>query len=175
MPNFFLLSDHHFGHANILTFTVGDKGTRLRPFASIEEHDETLVQNHNKVVRPQDHFYALGDFVINKKFLHLAKRLNGHKRLVLGNHDIFDTKMYLDAGFGKVCACRVLDGFILTHIPIHAGSLGRFHRNIHGHLHANSVSTEGGTRDPRYISVCAEQINYTPISLEEIKQRIKHE
>lgn len=177
MPNFWLLSDPHFGHSNILNFE-SSPGVKLRPFSCIEEHDETIVQNHNKVVKPQDHYYCLGDVVINKRYLDIVKRLNGHKRLIMGNHDIFDTELYLKAGFDKVMACRVLDGIIITHIPVHADQLRRFKINVHGHLHSNRVMhrtlTSFGKRvpDPRYHSVCCEHVNYTPISLETIKKQI---
>jgi calcineurin-like phosphoesterase family protein len=30
--------------------------------------------------------------------------------------------------------------------------------NVHGHIHARRIN------DPRYINVCVEQINYTPVS-----------
>lgn len=171
MTSIFLLSDPHFGHQNILGFTINGSGTKLRPgFASIEEHDELIVQNWNKVVRPQDHAYCLGDVVINKRHLPIIRRLNGHKRLVMGNHDIYPVEMYIEAGFEKVMAYRVLDGVIMSHVPIHEGSLGQFKLNIHGHLHAGLVR-KGGVPDSRYVSVCVEQIDYTPVSFEEIKSK----
>ncbi len=175
MHDIYFLSDHHFGHDNILTFTESDEVTKIRPgFNSIEEHDEMLIERHNAMVKPQDHFYAMGDVAINKKYLHLVKRLNGHKRLIMGNHDIFETKAYLQAGFHKICACRVFDGICFTHIPVHAGSIGRWKLNCHGHLHSQVVVDALGAPDPRYLSLCPERIGYTPISLEEIKQKYTH-
>ena len=56
----FITSDLHFGHKNILEY---DK----RPFSSIEEHDESLIENWNSLVRPQDLVYCLGDITLGKK------------------------------------------------------------------------------------------------------------
>jgi calcineurin-like phosphoesterase family protein len=162
----FLISDTHFGHANILTFKRND-GTPLRPFATIEEHDETLVANWNSVVRPCDKVYHLGDVVIHRRFLNLLGRCHGHKRLIRGNHDIFRTKFYLEY-FDEVYGVRVLDDMILSHIPLAIECITkRFGTNVHGHLHSNVMD------NPRYFNVSCEQINYTPISLEDLRLKIK--
>ena len=64
---------------------------------------------------------------------------------------------------------------ILSHIPIHEDSLGRFGVNIHGHLHANRVKKDG-VIDPRYHSVCVEQTpDYAPILFEDVLKRIQSE
>ena len=69
-----------------------------------------------------------------------------------------------------------MKGVILSHIPIHPDSLGRFGAQIHGHLHTDRVMMGGGAGDkvidPRYLSVCVEQIDYTPILLEDAFKRI---
>jgi calcineurin-like phosphoesterase family protein len=49
MKNIFVVSDHHFGHANICKF-LNDDGTKVRPWNDVDEMDEVLIQNHNKVV-----------------------------------------------------------------------------------------------------------------------------
>ncbi len=134
-----------------------------------------MIEKWNEVVRPQDHVWHLGDVTMkHKEYLKHIRRLNGHKRLVMGNHDLGTVQEYLAAGFQKIAGYRVLDGFIASHIPISAGSLGQFHGNIHGHTHGNPVTwerslTSGGSPDPRYVNVCVEAIDYTPISLEQIK------
>lgn len=38
------VSDTHFGHKNILTFLNPDGITYMRPFVSVEEMDETMIQ-----------------------------------------------------------------------------------------------------------------------------------
>ena len=189
MSNRFLISDTHFGHTNTWQkFTLPD-GSPLRPFTSTEEMDETMVDNWNRVVRPQDTVYHLGDVVIARRCLETVKRLNGRKILIRGNHDIFKDKDYYEAGFEQIHGVRVfVDKFILSHIPLHPDCVGeRFKRNVHGHLHGNRImrltvfqginvvlDTFGKTYqtydvDPRYLSVCVEQINFTPVSFDEVE------
>ncbi len=169
MANIFLISDTHFGHANILRFTRGD-GTRLRPeFSCVEEMDEYIVDRWNSVVRPQDHVYHLGDVCMNATHIPIVGRLNGHKRLVLGNHDHPVMKLYTPY-FEKIFGSRLLDRFLLTHIPVHPESLGKSPANIHGHVHNNVPQGHFGSR---YYNVSVEVLDdYTPVSLEEVKARI---
>ena len=166
---FFVVSDTHFTHQNILSFKRAD-GTPLRDFRSVGEMDELMIENWNKLVRPQDHVWHLGDVAMRRQLLPIVRRLNGHKRLIMGNHDIFEVKEYLAAGFQKIMGMRVIDGMLLTHVPVHPNSLGRFSLNIHGHLHAGSVLQPDGTPDPRYVSVCVEKTNYSPIPLENLQK-----
>ncbi len=129
-----------------------------------------MIEKWNEVVRPQDHVWHLGDVTMkHKEYLKHIRRLNGHKRLVMGNHDLGTAQEYLAAGFQKIAGYRVLDGFIASHIPIHPESFSRFHGNIHGHTHGNNMLRSPHHPDPRYVNVCVEAIDYTPISLEEIK------
>ena len=166
MANIFFISDTHFGHAGILSFKRED-GSPLRDFLSVEEMDEHMVERWNSVVRPQDHIYNLGDVVMRKQNLSILSRCNGHKRLVRGNHDIFPTKEYLKF-FDEIYGVRVLDGMIFTHIPIHPESLGRFKANVHGHIHGSLPGKFG----PKYINVSVEAVDYTPVSLEDLKLRL---
>lgn len=161
MSNTFFISDTHFGHAGIITFQHDNKP--LRPFSTIEEHDETLVNNWNNKVGVRDTVYHLGDVVMNRKALPILDRLNGRKVLIKGNHDIFPLKDYVKY-FDDIRAYKVMTehGIICSHIPIHPESLARWKINIHGHLHGNILA------DNRYLSVCCEQVNYIPISLHEL-------
>ena len=169
--NIFFISDTHFGHAKILTFKTNE-GKPLRSFSCVEEMDEHIVSCWNKTVRPQDKVYHLGDIAINKKHLFILHRLNGHKRLVRGNHDIFPTKDLMEY-FDEIYGVRVFSehGLVCSHIPIHTESMSRWKLNLHGHLHSNLVMDKGRP-DKRYKSACVEQINYTPISLEEVLDEI---
>jgi len=168
--NTWLISDTHFGHENILKFTRDD-GTKLRDFSSVEEMDECMINNWNSVVNAKDRVYHLGDVVINRKALSTLSRLNGRKMLIKGNHDIFKADEYLEY-FDDIKAYHVLDGLILSHVPIHPDSLGRFGCNIHGHLHYREVVDSNGVADLRYWNVSVERIGYTPISLEGLKHMI---
>lgn len=153
------ISDTHFGHANIITYAQ-------RPFATVEEMDEYMVEQWNKVVRPSDHIYHLGDVAMRQQALHaIMPRLSGHKRLIMGNHDIFTTRYYMKY-FEKLKASNVFNGMLFTHIPVHERSLGRFAANVHGHTH------EQDDFGPRYLNISVERVGYRPISLEEISQRV---
>ena len=169
MANTFFISDTHFGHAKMLTFTNSD-GTLVRPeFSNVEEMDEFMVERWNSVVRPQDKVYHLGDVVIRRQNLSILERLNGTKRLILGNHDIFDLKDY-SKYFKKIYAMRKLDDMVLTHIPLHPESVNRFGLNVHGHIHRNTVRQYNSEfADTRYFNVSVEMINYTPISIDEVR------
>lgn len=148
------------------TFTRSD-GSKLRPWNNTDEMDDELIRRWNDTVRPQDKVYHLGDVVINRKHLHTIGRLNGDLVLIRGNHDIFKLDDYTPY-FRDIRAYHVLKGanVILSHIPVHPGQLQRWRANIHGHLHANSLD------DKRYLCVSMEQIDYTPILLEEALSRL---
>lgn len=176
MSNIFLCSDHHFHHAGILQFLRADGVTKLRDFDSVDEMDEYMVQQHNSVVRPKDKVYFLGDVTMGKtaKSLEILGRLNGQKVLIRGNHDLCSASQYL-VYFKDIRGYHQFEGMFLSHVPIHTESLGKWGLNVHGHLHANRVLVPDGSVDTRYQSVCMEQLDdYTPISLEQLKTRIKN-
>ena len=175
MTKTFVISDTHFGHRNIITFKDSDDKP-LRDFPSVEAMDDHMVECWNSVVSEGDRVYHLGDVVINRKALATLGRLKGKKVLIKGNHDIFKLKDY-SKYFDDIRAYKVMPkhGIIMSHIPIHPECLARWKLNIHGHLHSNVVKQEVfGTfgkeeeDDDRYMSVCVEQINYTPVNLQDI-------
>ena len=187
MPAVFLVSDTHFGHAGVCRFTRNDGVTKLRPWNDPAEMDEAMVAAWNARVRPTDKVYHLGDVVINRKPLSILSRLNGDKVLIRGNHDIFRDEDYAPY-FRSIRAYHVMDGMILSHIPVHEASLGRFGVNIHGHLHANRVmrarrvDTRSGEVvysteiDTRYHCVCVEQTpDFAPILFEDVIKMIEAE
>lgn len=183
MPATFLVSDTHFGHAGVCHFTQADGVTKLRPWTDPAEMDEEMIRRWNDRVRPRDKVYHLGDVIINRRAFPTLARLNGDKVLIRGNHDIFTDDEYRQY-FRSIRGCHVLNGMILTHIPIHPESLGRFGVNIHGHLHSNRVmiKTRWGntdqydeTIDVRYHSVCVEQTDFAPILFEDVIKRITAE
>lgn len=159
MANLFFVSHTHFGHANIIKYCD-------RPFAHADEMDEAMVERWNAAVRPQDHVYHLGDVAMKQQKIDaVLPRLNGHLRLVRGNHDIFKTQHYLRY-FDEIYASRVLDNIVFTHIPIHPMSLGRFVANAHGHVHNNQDFAFP------YVNLSVEVRNYTPLAFEDLKKEI---
>lgn len=170
MPSVFLTSDTHFGHLGVCRFMRADGVTKLRPWDTPEEMDEAMVARWNSVVGPKDKVYHLGDVVINRKALPTLARLNGDKVLIKGNHDIFKLDDYLPY-FRDVRAYHVMDGKILSHIPIYRDGLHRFGTNIHGHLHDKRVMFEGQV-DPKYYSVCVEMHDFTPVEFGVVRKEI---
>jgi calcineurin-like phosphoesterase family protein len=186
MPAVWLTSDSHFGHAGVCRFVRNDGVTKLRPWDDPAEMDEFMIAAWNKRVRPNDKIYHLGDVVINRKSLATLARLNGDKVLIRGNHDIFRDDEYRQY-FRELRAYHVMNGMILSHIPIHPESLGRFGVNLHGHLHANRVKKARGVDartgeilysdeiDPRYWCACVEQTDFAPILFEDAIKRIEEQ
>lgn len=186
MPAVWLVSDTHFGHEKTCTVFKREDGSPLRPFSCAEEMDEYMVKAWNERVRPNDKVYHLGDVVINRKCLSTLSRLNGDKVLIRGNHDIFKLEDYAEY-FRDIRGYHVMNGLILSHVPVHADSLARFGANIHGHLHANRVKKARGVDaktgeilysndiDPRYHNVSVEQIDFAPILFEDACKKIVQE
>ena len=191
MPAVFLVSDTHFGHAGVCKFLRNDGVTKLRPWDDPAEMDEFMVKAWNERVGPNDKVYHLGDVVINRRALATLARLNGDKVLIRGNHDIFRDTEY-NQYFRELRAYHVMNGMILSHIPIHEASLGRFGTNIHGHLHANRVmktvsvektapydprpfTVQEEVVDTRYHCVCVEQTDFAPVLFEDVIKRITAE
>ena len=186
MPAVFLVSDTHFGHAGVCRFMRNDGVTKLRPWDNPEEMDEAMVKLWNERVRPNDKVYHLGDVVINRKALSIMSRLNGDKVLIRGNHDIFKMEDYTKY-FRDIRSYHVMNGMILSHVPIHADSIARFGVNIHGHTHSNRVMRPRGVDvrtgqilysneiDVRYHCVCVEQTDFAPILFEDVIKRIEAE
>ena len=165
MAEVFVTSDSHFGHRNIV-----QKFDPPRPFNDEHHMNEMLVQNWNSVVKPGDKVYHLGDVFFGDKenFARLWPRLNGKKRLIVGNHD--DVKFLArGAFFEKVMMWRWFDDFLFTHVPVHPSSLREARGgavatiNVHGHTHFR------GSPVGPYVSVCVELTNYTPINVKNLK------
>lgn len=172
--NIWVISDTHFNHFNILKFVDSKTGKRIRPeFNSVSHMNEHMIECWNRVVKPGDKVYHLGDVFMGSKedFAKLWPRLNGSKRLIVGNHD--DIKFLSSGGFfAKVQMWRAFKefGLLLTHVPIHdsglyrgAPSSGQKVLNVHGHIHQNA-SPPGP-----YKNVSVEAIKYTPINIEDLR------
>jgi len=170
-----VISDTHFQHANVLNFT-DDQGNKVRPgFDSVQDMDDYMIQMWNQTVAPNDYVYHLGDVMFGNKAsgLKIIDKLNGQKRLILGNHDCIRTLSGKnDNGnwiFKKVDIWKVMGdrGIIFSHVPLHQDTLFRGDPtksrrliNVHGHIHQNDAAPDF------YINVCVEKTGYTPVDLD---------
>lgn len=174
MSETWFTSDLHLGHANILKFE-GTNGSLLRPgFDNVLEMKDHIFKKWRETVKPGDKVYVLGDVALGslgREHLLDMRILPGNKYLVLGNHDKYDMGVYSRV-FHHVYGARFLDGFWLTHIPVHPRSFGfRKHSNIHGHTHDSCVTQYDGFDDPRYFNVSVEFWDYTPVPFELLKKQ----
>lgn len=155
----FVISDTHFGHKNIIQFCN-------RPFATIDEMDNTLIKNWNETVSNKDVVIHLGDVGLGsrEKIAAIVAQLNGKKILVKGNHDNWSDDTYRAMGFATVSKFPILyDGFYLcSHTPLVLSQTTPYF-NCYGHVH----------NDERYIDnatskcFCVERIGYRPYLLYE--------
>ena len=165
MSKTFFIADTHFWHSNVIKY-------ENRPFMSAEEMNAKLISNWNKVVRSPDRVFMLGDFALanRQKIAEIVPKLNGHKILIMGNHDQYAPKFYLEAGFDEVSKYPIiLDGFwILSHEPMYLNE-NMPYANIFGHVHGNMAFADFS---PQSICVSVERkhMNYTPIEFNQVKK-----
>jgi calcineurin-like phosphoesterase family protein len=166
MHNVLFYSDPHFGHANILKFTGAD-GKLIRPgFRDIADHDEFLIARFNDRVGLHDKVYFLGDISFKLDRFHaIMPRLNGAKRLILGNHDDFKMSEYMKY-FSKIReSWQPMRNILFTHRPVLMGEDDHHKKivlNVHGHTHSHIIS------DDRYMNICVENTDYYPLRGSEI-------
>jgi calcineurin-like phosphoesterase family protein len=176
--NIWVISDHHFNHKNIIKFT-GLDGKLMRPgFDNIDHMNQHMVEMHNSVVKPGDKVYFGGDFG-DPEFANL---LVGQKRIIVGNHD---NQVHKFVGkFKKIMAWRRFRidedeiDFVITHFPILLGGPSIPNRrniefNVHGHIHEKVVLTPKGEQDLRYVNICVEQLNYTPMHIDDLAVNLR--
>ena len=170
--NTFFTSDQHYGHKNIIKFAN-------RPFRSVEEMDEAMIENHNNVVKHNDIIWFVGDFAFLPvdRSVNLLSRLNGRKNIVLGNHDKQlsknRSKFLGDGLFENIVPYREIyvgkQSIILFHYGMrvwnksHHGSW-LLYGHSHGSLPSWGKSMDVGVDDKNITD------EYRPYSFEEIKR-----
>lgn len=130
-------ADTHFHHGNIIDYCD-------RPFYSITEHDEKLIENWNSVVDKADTVYHLGDFGFSPKregvesLQKIAGKLKGKIILIKGNHD---TNIDSVKRFETIKDYHVIHTnntrFVLFHYPMRSWQFmnkGSIH--LYGHCHS---------------------------------------
>ena len=133
----YFVSDLHFGHKNCLAFDN-------RPFTSIEEHDEFIIDTWNQTVGPDDDIFILGDISWHNstKTIAIFKQLNGKLHLIKGNHDTTVLrnpelrKLFIEITDYKELFIDKDRSIVLCHYPIPCFKnhyYGWYH--LYGHVH----------------------------------------
>ena len=167
MSNVRLISDYHFGHKFM---------AQLRGFKTTDEMNNHIIEEHNKVVNKKDLTYILGDISMHDPtYYPLLDKMNGRKRIIMGNHDDMKDAKELMKYCEQLGALFKYKGIFISHCPVHPSELEyRVQYNIHGHTHENFMKADvfelgkGYLPDKRYINVCCEVQNYKPKLLKEL-------
>ena len=170
-------ADSHIGHRNIIKYCK-------RPFSDVEEMNETLISNWNKVVGKDDFVFHLGDFSVGgaAEWTSLLDSLNGRIFLVLGNHDMNNVDQGFMRRFEDVSMQMLISigkqRVYLNHYPFLCyGGAYRGTWQLFGHVHISSCmsgldSPRLQMLFPRQYDVGVDNNNYTPISFEEVEVKI---
>lgn len=181
MANRFI-SDLHFGHVNCLAFDN-------RPFTTIKEHDNTIIQNWNDAVDINDDVYILGDisWYNTTKTIEIFKQLNGNLHLIAGNHDNKLLKnrelrdLFVEIKDYKELPLDNGKGIVLCHYPVvcfknHFYDWYHLYGHVHISFEENMVQNFARQMRDLYekplnmwnVGAMMPYINYTPRTLEEI-------
>ena len=174
MSEIFLTSDTHFGHQPEFLW-------KPRGFSSVEEMDETIIENWNKIVKPNDVVYHLGDTMLNDNVhgLECFKRLNGQIFLIYGNHDSDARKNLL---FTELSG-KMLGGWYawlikysklsiyMSHYPTLTANYDEKHfsqhvLSLHGHTHQRTNWLD--PKNPFLYHVGLDSHNNTPVHIDEV-------
>lgn len=178
----FFTSDTHFGHKNIINFCK-------RPWNSVEEMDQALIDNWNSVVDKDATVFHLGDFAFatNRRWREIVEALNGKIYLIIGNHDETrypgDKTMEIFKGVYSQLRITVENKKVyLNHYPFLCyGGTYRGDKDsvwqLFGHVHTcpNSSGADDNRMNykfPYQYDVGVDNNNYKPVNWNQIKEYI---
>lgn len=170
MSNIFFTADHHFGHENIIKYCK-------RPFGSVEEMDETMIERWNEVVSWDDVVWHLGDLCLGTiaEALPYIKGLNGTIKILSlpWHHDRRWLPDFMDRAsvlpfhmMGAEYVTKVGHQFIhLSHYPLSEWDRKHYGAwNLHGHSHGNHFAKEF------QLDVGVDTNNFYPWSFDEVEE-----
>jgi len=174
----YFTSDTHFNHPNVIKFCN-------RPFKSIDQMNEALINNWNRKVGKNDIIFHLGDFCLGPVSIwnNILDRLNGKIYLIIGNHDIKNYRSSLDNRFeyvGMQMRIEVNNQKIyLNHYPFLCFDGGyKDVWQLFGHVHTRVNNTGIDAARLAYLyptqyDVGVDNNNYVPVSFFEVKEKIE--
>ena len=176
MINYWFTSDTHFNQERTLELSK-------RPFKSVEEMNETIIERWNEVIKPDDIVFHLGDFG-DYTFI---KRLNGKINLMMGNYEetdmmkgLIDAERLVELGFNDVYEGdrsllnkfevfvhpETKEGMLMSHKPLDVRDNHGFDNMINfrlfGHIHRMQVVKKFG------LNVGGDGNHYRPYSYEDV-------
>lgn len=158
----FVYSDPHFYSEKIIQF--GN-----RPFKTVAEMNNTLIERYNATVGKNDVCYWLGDVMFGatkERVRAILSRMRGRKYLILGNHDrSHRPSWWLDAGFDQVFEHPVYNAqlyILLSHEPLPEFGANPPIVNYHGHIHIQDYDFKN---HDYCINVSVEKTDYRPVPL----------
>ena len=165
----YFTSDQHFGHYNIIRLCG-------RPFKTQEEMDEVMLSKWNAKVGPEDTVYVLGDLLFRAaKVEPILKALNGHKHLIVGNHDSsWMDKVNAADYFESIQTINEInvDGKLMTlcHYPMLSYPQARRAYMIYGHIHNNIKDDYWPliARRSRMLNAGVDVNDFEPVTLDEM-------
>ena len=160
---YFFTADEHYGHTNIIKYCN-------RPFSSVEEMDEMIISNHNKVVGDEDITVHVGDFCLidNTKlvFTKYVHRLKGIHIFLRGSHDRWLNTLH---NIHEIWEKKIDDQPIVAcHYAMRVWPKNHYNSwLVFGHTHGK-LAPEGKSWD-----VGVDSNNFTPVSFEQLKNIMK--
>lgn len=157
MNKTFYISDWHYGHENIIKFDN-------RPFSSVENMNEVLIDKWNTVVAKGDTVYVIGDMFWCKQdeAVEVLKILNGQKILIKGNHDRYNGANFVHQ-FDQICEYKEIDDngnkIVLCHYPIpcfknHYYNWYHFYGHVHNGFEWNMMEADRRAMTELYSMPC---------------------
>lgn len=155
ITDIFFSSDFHYGHRNLVKgISNWENKDKCRNFKTLDEHNQILVNNINKVVKPKDTMYFLGDWSFggSDNVLKFRKEIRCENiHLILGNHDdhIFNKQSMLlgggSHGFLSISHYRTISIdkqiICLSHFPCRTwDKAAKGSWLLHGHCHGTLAS-----------------------------------
>lgn len=136
----YYIADTHFGHENIIRFCN-------RPFSSVNEMNEVIINNWNKRVKEIDEIYIAGDMFFKMNIGEveaILNRLKGRKHLIIGNHDSsWITDELIDKYFESCNNYLEIHDYkkfiVLSHYPMLSYNKQSGGYMIHGHIHNDTL------------------------------------
>lgn len=160
----FFTADTHFGHTNIIEFCN-------RPFATVEDMNERLIENWNIFIKNKDIVYHLGDFAWRKPH-EVIDRLNGQIHLILGNHDYGRLNLEMKAKFRSVSdikICRTVE----PHIMLSHYAMRSWYRAQHGVGHLFGHSHGKLPPHGKSFDIGVDCWNYSPVPYDMVRDKME--